>query len=43
MRFLKTNNKNWKRLCKGELQAKQLEIIFKEVGENMTKEDEGEK
>jgi hypothetical protein len=33
------NNRNWKRLCKGEVQAKQLE--FKEVGGNMTKEDEG--
>lgn len=35
------NNKNWKRLCIGEVQAKQLEINFKEVGGNMTKEDEG--
>jgi len=33
------NNKNWKRLCEGEVQAKQLE--FKEVGEKMTKEDKG--
>ena len=41
MRFLKTNNQNWKRLCKGEVQAKQLEIKFKEVVEYMTKEDEG--
>ncbi|EKQ56289.1 MULTISPECIES: hypothetical protein [unclassified Clostridium] len=31
MRFLKTNNKNWKLLCKGEVQAKQLEIDFKDV------------
>ena len=35
MRFLKMNNKNWKRLCIGEVQAKQLEINFKEVGGNM--------
>lgn len=42
MRFLKMNNKNWKRLCKGEVQAKQLEINFKEVNGNMNKEDEGE-
>lgn len=41
MRFLKTNNKNWKRLCKGEVQAKQLEINLKEAVEDMTKEDEG--
>ncbi|MDR3598425.1 hypothetical protein [Clostridium sp.] len=41
MRFLKMNNKNWKRLCKGEVQAKQVEINFKEVDGNMTKEDEG--
>jgi len=40
MRLLKTNNKNWKRLCKGEVQAKQLEINFKECDGNMTKEDE---
>jgi hypothetical protein len=32
MRFLKTNNKNWKRLCIGEVQAKQLEINFNETG-----------
>lgn len=31
MRFLKMNNKNWIRLCKGEVQAQQLEIDFKEV------------
>jgi hypothetical protein len=24
------NNKNWTKLCKGEIQAKQLEINFKE-------------
>ena len=41
MRFLKMNNKNWKRLCMEEVQAKQLEINFKEVGRNMSKEDEG--
>lgn len=41
MRFIKTNNRNWKRLCKGEVQAKQLEINFKEVNGNMNKEDEG--
>lgn len=35
------NNKNWKRLCKGEVQAKQLEIDFKKVGGNMTENDEG--
>jgi len=35
------NNKNWKRLCKGEVQAKQLKINLKEVSVNMTKEDEG--
>lgn len=29
MRFLKTNNKNWRKLCKGELKSKQLEINFK--------------
>ena len=34
------NNKNWKRLCKGEVQAKQLEINLKECS-GMTKEDEG--
>lgn len=39
MRFLKTNKNNWRKLCKGEIQAKQLE--FKEVDGNMTKEDEG--
>lgn len=33
------NNKNWIKLCKGQIQAKQLE--FKKVGVNMTKEDEG--
>ena len=43
MRYLKTNNSNWKRLCKGEVQAKQLEISLKEVCRNMTKEDEGKK
>lgn len=31
MRFLKLNNKNWTRLCKGEVQAQQLKIDFKEV------------
>lgn len=41
MGFLKLNNRNWTRLCKGEIQAKQLEIKFKKAGENMTKEDEG--
>ena len=35
------NNENWKRLCNGELQAKQLEINLKEVDRKMTKEDEG--
>lgn len=25
------NNKNWKRLCKGEIQAQQIQIDFKEV------------
>lgn len=40
MGFLKLNNRNWTRLCKGEIQAKQLKIDLKErVG--MTKEDEG--
>ena len=29
MKFLKINNKNWIKLCKGELKAKQLEIDFK--------------
>lgn len=41
MRFLKTNNKNWKLLCKGEVRAKQLEIEFKECDGAMTKWDEG--
>ena len=41
MRFLKMNDRNWKRLCKGEVQVKQLEINFEEVTGNMTKEDEG--
>lgn len=35
MRFLKMNNKNWKRLCKGEVQAQQLEIDFKEFDGGM--------
>lgn len=39
MRFLQTNNRNWKRLCKGEIQAKQVE--FKECEMVMTKDDEG--
>lgn len=30
MRFLKTNNKNWIKLCKKEIKAKQLEINIKE-------------
>jgi len=38
MRYLKTNNSNWRKLCKGEVQAKQLEINFKECG-GMTKEE----
>lgn len=42
-KYLVLNNKNWKRLCKGELQVKQLEINLKEVYGNMTKEDEGKK
>jgi hypothetical protein len=33
------NNKNWSKLCKGDIKAEQLE--FKEVGRNMTREDEG--
>lgn len=35
------NNRNWKKLCKSEIKAKQLEINFKEVGDNMSKDDEG--
>lgn len=30
MGFLKMNNGNWRKLCKGEIQAKQLEINIKE-------------
>jgi hypothetical protein len=26
MRYLKTNNRNWRKLCKGEIQAEQLQI-----------------
>ena len=29
MRYLKTNNSNWKKLCKGELEAKQIKINIK--------------
>jgi hypothetical protein len=35
------NNRNWKRLCKGEIKAEQVEIDFKECEMAMTKEDEG--
>ncbi|MFT8347700.1 hypothetical protein [Clostridium saccharoperbutylacetonicum] len=30
MRFLKMNRRNWTKLCKGQIQAKQLEISIKE-------------
>lgn len=30
MRFLKMNTRNWRKLCKGQVQAKQLEINIKE-------------
>ncbi|MCE5221871.1 MAG: hypothetical protein LLF98_11590 [Clostridium sp.] len=43
MRFLKTNNKNWTRLCKGEIQAKQLEINFNETGGEIMKFGVGQK
>lgn len=43
MRYLKTNNSNWKRLCKGEIQAKQLEINFNETGDEIMKFTVGEK
>jgi len=31
MGYLKTNNSNWKKLCIGEIQVKQLEINLNEV------------
>jgi hypothetical protein len=30
MRYLKTNNNNWRKLCKGEVKAEQLQINIKE-------------
>lgn len=30
MGYLKTNNNNWRKLCKGAVQAEQLEINIKE-------------
>lgn len=35
MRYLKTNKSNWRKLCKGEIQAEQLEINIKESGSEM--------
>lgn len=43
MRFLKTNNSNWRKLCKGEVQAKQLEIYIKENKRTMNEKDQGKK
>lgn len=42
MRYLKTNNNNWRKLCKGEVKAEQLEINIKECSKNMSKEFYGE-
>ena len=33
MRYLKLNNKNWKRLCKHEIEAEQQKMNFKEEGQ----------
>lgn len=41
MRYLKTNNNNWRKLCKGEVKAKQLEINFKECDRKMNKPKDG--
>lgn len=42
MRYLKTNNNNWRKLCKGQVQAKQLEINFNETGGEIMKFEKGQ-
>lgn len=42
MRYLKTNNRNWRKLCKGEVQAEQQKINIEECYKVMSKEFYGE-
>lgn len=39
MRYLKTNNLNWGKLCKGEIQVKQLEININDVDKGIEQKD----